>query len=254
MTLTDSDIERFARQLVLPELNEEGQEKLQAAHLVLVGLGGLGAPVLAYLVGAGVGKLTLIDSDIVDLSNLQRQFIYEMTDIGSPKTQAAARFAKARNPAVEIISIAERLDETNAKRLITGADLVIDASDLLETRLILAAAAKAQGIGHLFGGAVRYDGQLCLFTPHLDAEAPCFGCLFDAAPDPDQAPNCQQAGILGPVVGMIGCLMAGEALKYITAIGDEPASSLLLYDGLSNRFETIKFGRKPDCLICGPQN
>lgn len=252
--ISDTDLHRYARQLVLPELDEEGQEKWARARISLVGLGGLGAPILAYLAGAGIGHIRLIDCDVVDLSNLHRQIIFTQSDINRPKVAAAADFVKARNEAIDIDIRQTKLTAENASDLLKECDLVLDASDLLDTRLVIAQSALSLKIPHLFGGAVRFDGQMGFFTPYDGPDSACFGCLFDTAPDAGQAPNCQQAGILGPVVGLIGLMMANTALRYLAGIGTIPSNQLTLYDGLSNQFQTFTHKAKSNCTICGKGN
>ena len=248
--ISDTDLRRYARQLVLPEVDEEGQAKWARAKVSLVGLGGLGAPILAYLAGAGIGHIRLIDSDHVELSNLHRQFIYAMSDIGRPKVEAAAEFATVRNDRIHIETKQAELSSDNADTLLSDCDLILDASDLLATRLTIAKTALSLKIPHLFGGAVRFDGQMGFFAPHESPQSACFGCLFDTAPEREQAPNCQQAGILGPVVGMIGLMMANTALRYLADIGTLSRNQLMLYDGLSNQFQSFSHARNPACSLC----
>ncbi|MCH1465105.1 MAG: HesA/MoeB/ThiF family protein [Alphaproteobacteria bacterium] len=251
MLLSDAEIERYARQLVMPELGEAGQAKLRAARILVLGAGGLGAPVLAGLAGAGVGQLTIIDDDVVDITNLNRQFIHQTSDLSATKTKSADDFIRQLNPNISVTCQQVRFDAQNAHKLATGHDLVIDCTDNPETRYLANAVCQQLGTPLIFGGAVRSDGQITSFVPN-DANSPCLRCIFPHTDlDYDQAPNCANAGILGSTTMVIGGLQTAEALKIIAGFGTPLIGRLLLYDGLANSFTEIEVAPNPACPVCG---
>ncbi|MGB2121677.1 MAG: HesA/MoeB/ThiF family protein, partial [Candidatus Puniceispirillaceae bacterium] len=208
--LSDANLERYARQVIMPDVGEDGQERLLAARMLVIGAGGLGSPVIFYLAAAGVGHITILDDESVELTNLNRQILHTTASIGTSKVDQAAAAAAALNPAIKITPRRERLDDGNVESLLSSHDLVIDCSDNVETRYRLGDAAYRTGTPLVFGGAVRSEGQLAVFhagTPN----SPCFRCVFPDMPDSQQAPGCSEAGILGPVTGVIGALQALEA-------------------------------------------
>jgi len=243
VTFSDDEIERYARHLVLAEVGGPGQQRLKAARVGLIGLGGVGAPAALYLAAAGVGALRLIDDDTVALSNLQRQIAFDADDIGRPKVDAGAAALTALNPHVRIESIAERLTAANAARLIQGCDVVIDGTDDFDTRFAVNAACMAARIPLVSGALGRWSGQVGVFTGR-----PCYRCLVPAVP-PD-AETCARVGVIGALAGVVGSMAALEAIKLITGAGASLAGRLLIYDGLAGTARTIAVGVDPDCPVC----
>ncbi|MCY3755028.1 MAG: molybdopterin-synthase adenylyltransferase MoeB [Alphaproteobacteria bacterium] len=249
--LTDAQLDRYARHLILPEVGGAGQQKLLASRVLAVGAGGLGAPVLLYLAAAGVGTLGVIDDDDVDVSNLQRQVVHSTDRIGRPKAESAAAAIRALDPAIGVETHNERLTEANAARLFRDYDLILDGSDNFATRYLVNNAAIAAGRTLVSGAVLRFDGQVSTFKPHAGPEHPCYRCLFPEPPPPGAVPACSEAGILGAVAGVVGTLMAVEALKELIGIGDGLSGRLLLYDALSVSMRMIRFKRRADCPACG---
>ena len=245
MSLSDKERQRYARHILLKEIGGPGQQRLRAATVAIVGAGGLGAPAALYLAAAGVGRLRLIDDDTVSLDNLQRQIIFRSADTGAPKVERAAAALGALNPNVDVDTRRERLTEENARALLGGADVVLDGTDDFATRFAVNAASRALG-GPLVSGAVgRWDGQLSVFT----RAGPCYRCLVLEAP-PD-AETCARTGIVGALTGVIGSLMALEAIKLIAQAGEPLIGRVLLFDGLNGEARTVKLLRDPACPVCG---
>lgn len=232
MVFSPEESRRYARHLVLKGMGGGGQQALQRARVLVVGAGGLGSPVIAYLAGAGVGALGIVDHDTVSLSNLQRQVIHTTAGIGTDKVASAAAFAEALNPHVGVIAYAERLDATNVDRLVGAYDLVLDGTDNLVTRRIVAAAAERLGKPLVSGAVSMFDGQVTVFAPG----GPGFAALYPEEASDDDLPSCEATGILGPLTGVIGTLMAMEAIKLITGIGTPLIGRVLTYDGKDGRF------------------
>jgi molybdopterin/thiamine biosynthesis adenylyltransferase len=230
--LSSEETRRYSRHLVLKGMGGAGQQRLKAARVLVVGAGGLGSPVVAYLAGAGVGTLGIVDHDTVGLSNLQRQIIHPVAGIGENKAQSAGRFAQALNPHVQLELIAERLETSNAGSILARYDLVLDGTDNLATRRIVAAAAMAQAKPLVSGAVSMFDGQVTIFTPG----GPQFQDLYPAEADDADLPSCEATGILGPLTGVIGSLMAMETVKLITGIGTPLVGRVLVYDGKDGRF------------------
>ncbi len=251
MELTDSQFERYARHLILDEVGDEGQERLLGARVLAVGAGGLGAPVLMYLAAAGVGHLTVVDDDVVDLSNLQRQVIHATERVGAPKTASAKASLAAINPDVTVETVQQRLTADNAEALIAGHDLAIDGSDNFDTRYAVNDACFRAGVPLISGALLRFEAQISTFKPHLGAPHPCYRCAFPSPPPADLVPRCDQAGILGAVAGVAGTLMATEALKELLGLGDGLSGRLVIYDALDARFTELKVNRDPACPLCG---
>ena len=249
--LSDENLERYARQVIMPGVGEEGQERLLAAHVLVVGAGGLGSPVILYLAAAGIGHITILDDEHVELTNLNRQIIHTTASIGTPKAEQAAAAALALNPAIDVTARRERLDEDNVDRLLETHDLVIDCSDNVETRYRLGDASHRMAKPLVFGGAVRNEGQLALFDSGRDAGSPCFRCVFPDMPDAQQAPGCSEAGILGPVTGVIGTLQALTAVNLLLGAGGTQTGKLLLFDGPGAGFMEISTARRGGCATCG---
>ena len=243
--MNDEQLDRYARHIILKEIGGAGQQRLLDAHVVLVGAGGIGAPAIQYLAAAGVGRLTLIDDDVVALSNLQRQVLYATDDIGQPKVEAAEVAVALLNPDVGVTGRQLRLTADNAADLIAGADVVIDGSDNFATRLAVADAARGQHIPLVSAAVGQFDGQLAVFRG-WEADKPCYRCLVGDDPDrPDI--SCADQGVLGALTGVLGSLSAIEAIRAIMPFGVDPAGSLLLIDALAFRFRMIGLPKDPGC-------
>lgn len=237
MALSADETRRYARHLVLRDVGGEGQQKLKAARVLIVGAGGLGSPAIAYLAAAGVGTLGVVDHDVVSLSNLQRQIIHRTADAGTGKVTSAQTFATAINPNVNVVPHAVRLEAGNAGGLVTGYDLVLDGTDNFETRRAVANAAERAARPLVSGAVSMWDGQVTVFLPGGRR----FADLYPVTPDADDLPSCELVGVMGPLTGVIGTLMAMEAIKLITGIGEPLAGRLLLYDGRSARFTELDY-------------
>jgi adenylyltransferase/sulfurtransferase len=253
MEFTDSQFERYARHLILEEVGEEGQAKLLQAKVLVVGAGGLGTPMLLYLAAAGVGTIGVIDDDMVDLSNLQRQVIHMTDQVGRPKVESAVALLARLNPEVKVIPYQQRITADNAAEIIGGFDLVADGSDNFTTRFLLNDACYLAGKTLVSAALLRFDAQISVFKAHLGPPHPCYRCLFPERPPDDLIPRCEQAGILGAIAGMVGSLQATEVLKEIIGVGESLSGHLLVYDGLDTMFRKIKTRRDPACALCGPQ-
>ena len=239
---------RYARHLVMPEVGPEGQAKLNQAKVLFIGAGGLGSPALLYLAAAGIGTIGIVDFDVVDLSNLQRQVVHTEARIGMKKTESAALTIKALNPEVKVVQHLEMLTEDNVDRLIADYDLVIDGTDTFETRYTLNDAAVRAAIPVVHASVFRFEGQLTVFVPF---EGPCYRCLYPTPPPPELAPGCSVAGVLGVVPGVMGLLQATEAIKLILNLGDPLMGRLLIWDALDGTFSEVKLRRDPMCPACG---
>lgn len=244
MEFSDEEVERYARHLVLREVGGPGQQRLKAARVLVVGAGGLGAPVSLYLAAAGVGTIVLVDPDVVDRSNLQRQVLYAEADLGRPKVEAAAAHLKALNPNVGVEAVRAAVDADNARDLVRGADLVLDGTDDFSTRFAVNAACVAEGKTLVSGAIGRWTGQIGVF-----GSKPCYRCLVPEIP-PD-AETCSAVGVIGALAGVIGSMMALEAIKVLTGAGEPLAGRLLIYDGLSGETRTVRLGADPECEVCG---
>lgn len=246
--LSPEEIERYGRHIFLPEIGGTGQQALKRARVLVIGAGGLGSPVLLYLAGAGVGHIGIIDDDTVSLSNLQRQVIHDTGTLSEEKTESAARAIARLNPHVTVTRFTERLTADNAGPVLSRFDLLIDGSDNFDTRYLAADAAEAAGIPLVTGAVGRFDGSLTVLKPYgNDAEGRANPRLRDLFPDPPPAglvPNCAETGIIGALTGVIGTLMAMEAIKLLTGAGEPLIGRLLLYDGLASRFDTIRYHRR----------
>ena len=244
MSFSDDEIERYARHLVLSEVGGPGQQRLKAARVAIVGMGGVGGPAALYLAAAGVGTLRLIDDDVVGLSNLQRQISVATPDIGRAKVEAGADALTALNPHVRIEPVAERLTGDNAARLIEGCDAVIDGTDDFTARFAVNAACVAAGVPLVSGALGRWSGQVGVF-----AGRPCYRCLTPEAP-PD-AETCARVGVIGALAGVVGSMAALEAIKLITGAGEPLTGRLLIYDGLAGSSRVARIAADPDCPVCG---
>ena len=252
-TLTDAQFERYARHLILDEVGEEGQAKLMAARVLVVGAGGLGSPLLLYLAAAGVGTLGVIDDDTVDLSNLQRQIVHPTARIGAAKVESARETLAAINPEVKVEAHRLRLEAGNAAALVRHYDIVADGSDNFATRYLLNDVCHAERRTLVAAALSPFDGQLSTFKSHLGPPHPCYRCLFREPPPPDLVPRCETAGILGAFAGVIGTLQATEVLKELLGIGESLSGQLLMYDALRTSFHKVKLPRDPECPTCGGQ-
>lgn len=248
MNFTPEESRRYARHIVLKGIGGPGQQRLKAARVLVVGAGGLGSPVIAYLAAAGVGTIGIVDDDEVSLSNLQRQIIHTTAGIGEAKTESAMQFARSLNPEVEIEAHKVRLDEVNGAGLVGNYDIIVDGTDSFETRLVVSDAALKEGKILVLGGVSMYDGQVTVIAPHMpNSEGkpnPRFRDLYPEVPDQPELPACEATGILGAVTGVIGTLMAMEAIKIITWIGEPLIGRLLLYDGREAKFTEMSYGRR----------
>lgn len=248
MNLTEKQIERYSRQLLLPGVGGAGQRRLLSARVLVAGAGGLGSPVALYLAAAGVGHLGVVDSDTVELSNLQRQVLHRTRDLGRPKADSARETLTALNPEIEVVAHSMRLSAANARELIAGYDVVVDGSDNLATRYLLSDACVLTGKPLSHGGILRFEGQAITLVP---GRGPCYRCLFPEPPPPGAVPSCQEAGVLGPTAGVIGAIQATEVLKLILGIGDILYDRLLIYDGLAMSCRLLPVARRADCAACG---
>ncbi len=244
MMFNDDEIDRYARHLVLREVGGPGQQKLKSAKLLVVGAGGLGAPAALYLAAAGVGAIVIADPDVVDRSNLQRQVIYAEDDVGRPKVEAAADRLAALNPHVFVAGYDGAFDAESADELVDGVDLVLDGTDDFATRFTVNAACVKHGVPLVSGAIGRWTGQVGVFT-----SKPCYRCLVPGVP-PD-AETCQTVGVVGALAGVIGSMMALEAIKLITGAGEPLAGRLLIYDSLAAETRTVRIGADPECPVCG---
>jgi molybdopterin-synthase adenylyltransferase len=247
--MNDNQLLRYSRHILLPQIGYEGQEKLNQSHALIVGAGGLGAPVALYLAASGVGKLTICDFDNVDLTNLQRQIIHTTQSVGTNKAVSAKQTLHDINPEVVVQPIEQKSTEAEFSELVKNADVVIDCSDNFATRYALNRICFALKKPLVSGAAVRFEGQITVFDFRHEA-SPCYHCLFPQAGE-DQEMRCAENGVFSPLVGMIGTAQAAEALKLLMGIGDSLQGRLLLLDALSLEWRTIKLARDPACLVCG---
>jgi molybdopterin/thiamine biosynthesis adenylyltransferase len=246
VSFSADEVERYARHLVLREVGGAGQQALKRASVLIVGAGGLGAPVALYLAAAGVGRLRIVDPDIVDLSNLQRQVLFETADIGQPKVEAAAKRLSALNPHVEVEGVRERLTAENALGLMAGVDLTLDGTDDFATRFAVNAASVASGAPLVSGAIGRWTGQVGVF-----AGRPCYRCLV--LDIPPEAETCVAVGVVGALAGVIGAMMAAEAVKLIAGAGEPLTGRLLVYDALASEARTLSIAADSECPVCGPR-
>ena len=246
--LDADEIARYRRHIVLPEIGGAGQQRLKAARVLVIGAGGLGAPVLQYLAAAGVGTIGIVDDDIVSLSNLQRQVIHDTDTIGRPKTQSSADAIGRLNPHVAVVAFNERLTADNAARLLSDFDILVDGSDNFATRYAAADAAEVARLPLVTGAVGRFDGSVTVLKPWEDGpdgtRNPGYRDLFPSPPPAGVVPSCAEAGIVGALTGVIGTLMAMEVIKLVTGAGEPLVGRLLLYDGLAARFDTLRYARR----------
>jgi adenylyltransferase/sulfurtransferase len=251
MSLTDDELERYARHIVLRQVGGPGQAKLKSARVLVVGAGGLGSPVILYLAAAGVGTIGIVDADTVSLSNLQRQIAHRTSDAGRLKTESASDSAKAINPGVVIEPHALRITAQNAADLIGRYDIVADGSDNFETRFLLNDACFAAKKTLVSAAVTEFDGQLATYKAYdRSGEYPCYRCLFPESPPPGTTPSCTEAGILGAAAGVMGTLQALEVIKEILGLGESLAGQLVIYDALATRFRKVRMKPDPACRLC----
>ena len=246
MILSDEELERYARHLVLPQIGGQGQQRLKAARVCIVGAGGIGAAVIPALAGAGVGSLTIIDSDTVDLSNLQRQPLYRSREVGEPKAALAAQFVRRLNSFVGVRPIERRIDKDNAADLLAEHALILDGTDNFATRLLVSDTAVRLGIPLLSAAAVQFQGQVGLFRGK-----PCFRCFVGDAFDTDECDTCAELGVLGALTGTVGNFAALMAIRVLAGAGSDPAGRLHLFDGLTGEWRTMRLPPDPGCRTCG---
>jgi sulfur-carrier protein adenylyltransferase/sulfurtransferase len=247
--LSREEIARYSRHLIIPDVGMTGQKRLRNARVLLIGAGGLGAPNAMYLAAAGVGTIGLVDFDVVDASNLQRQVIHGTSDIGRPKLESARDSIKEINPGVEVVLHPVRLSSENARELIRDYDLVIDGSDNFPTRYLVNDACVLEGKPYVWGSIYRFDGQMSVFWAE---HGPCYRCLYPEPPPPGMVPSCAEGGVLGVLCGTVGSIQANEAIKLITGIGQPLVGRLMIYDALELSFKDIRVRKDPDCAVCGP--
>ena len=245
--MDDSQLVRYSRQILLPQIDVAGQETLLASRALLVGAGGLGSPAALYLAAAGVGRLVIADPDRVELSNLQRQILHHLNDLGRPKVASATDTLAMINPEVRVTPIAERLQGQRLDEEVARADLVLDCSDNFDTRFAVNAASVARRTPLVSGAAVRLEGQIAVFLPGSD-DSPCYACLYHAGVQEDQ--TCSENGVLSPIVGIIGSLQALEALKVLLGLGETLCGRLVIFDGTVHEWRTLKLHRDPHCPVC----
>jgi adenylyltransferase/sulfurtransferase len=248
--LSDDDLDRYARHIVLPEVGGVGPRRLKAASIAVIGAGGIGSAAIPALAGAGVGRLTIIDDDVVDRSNLQRQPLFRDDQVGKSKAALAAEFARAMNPAIAVEGTESRIDAANAEQLLAGCDLVLDGCDNFATRLVVSDTATRLQIPLVSAAVGQFQGQVGLFHGWEPAQ-PCYRCFVGDAFDNDDCDTCAERGVLGAVTGIVGAFAALLAIRHIARIGDEGAGKLFLFDGLSLNLRPIRIPKEPSCKSCG---
>ncbi len=247
-TLTADERQRYARHLVLPGIGEDGQRRLKAARVLIVGAGGLGSPSALYLAAAGVGTIGLVDNDAVDVTNLQRQLLHGTRDVGRPKLDSARDRLHDLNPHVQVVTHAEWLTAANAMTILAGYDIVLDGTDNFATRYLVNDACVLLGIPNVHGSIYQFDGQASVFAT---TDGPCYRCLYPEPPPPGLVQNCAEGGVFGVLPGLVGTIQAVETLKLITGVGTSLAGRLLMIDALTMETRTVEFGRDPECPACG---
>lgn len=247
MALTNEQLERYARHIILKDIGLKGQKKLLDARVLIIGAGGLGAPAAMYLAAAGVGTIGIADADEVDLSNLQRQIIHTTADIGKPKVESAKETMLAINPDIAVRTYHEFLYSDNIPDTIRDYDFILDGTDNFPAKFLINDACVMAGKPFTHAGIIRFQGQLMTYVP---GQGPCYRCVFRDPPPKDAVPTCKQAGVIGAMAGVIGCLQAMEAIKYITGAGELLTGKLLMYDALGNEFHTVNIKKDPACPVC----
>src|SRR5689334_21840821 len=247
-TLTNDEILRYSRHLIMPEVGMEGQQKLKAARVLCIGAGGLGSPLALYLAAAGVGTLGLVDFDVVDYTNLQRQIIHTTADVGRKKLESAAEKLKAINPFLELRTFETMLSSANALELFRDFDIVADGTDNFPTRYLVNDACVFLGKPNVYGSIFRFEGQASVFATK---DGPCYRCLYPEPPPPGVVPSCAEGGVLGILPGLVGVIQATETIKLILGTGDSLVGRLLLVDAMAMRFRELKLRKSADCPVCG---
>jgi len=248
VTLTNEEVERYSRHLIMPEVGMEGQKRLKAASVLLIGAGGLGSPLALYLTAAGIGRIGLVDYDVVDYTNLQRQVIHGTKDVGKPKLESAKASMLDINPFVQVDTYEVPLTSANALEIMAPYDVIIDGTDNFPTRYLTNDACVLLGKPNVYGSIFRFEGQLSVFYAE---EGPCYRCLFPEPPPPGAVPSCAEGGVLGILPGTVGAMQATEAIKLILGIGDSMIGRLVLYDALNMEFTEVKLRKNPNCPVCG---
>lgn len=247
MAFTNEQLERYSRHIILKEIGVKGQKKLLNAKVLIIGAGGLGAPAALYLAAAGVGTIGIADADVVDLSNLQRQVIHATADIGKPKVESAKESMLAINPDITVNTYQEFIYSGNIAQIIADYDFILDGTDNFPAKFLINDACVLAGKPFCHAGIIRFSGQLMTYVP---GQGPCYRCVFKDPPPKDAVPTCKQAGVIGAMAGVIGCLQAMEAVKYITGAGELLTGRLLTYDALKMNFRTVKVPRDCNCAVC----
>lgn len=245
--LSAEQIKRYSRHIMLPEVGEEGQGKLLDAKVLFLGAGGLGSPSALYIAAAGVGKIGIVDDDVVDESNLQRQVLHNMERLGMPKVDSARKTLQLLNPDLEVVTYQTRLTSENVLDIIADYDVIVDGADNFPTRYLLNDAALKLGKPVIHASIYRFEGQMTTFLPD---QGPCYRCLYPDPPPPGMAPSCQEAGVLGVLPGQVGTIQANEAIKIILGVGETLSGRLLAFDALKTKFRTLKLRKDPDCRVC----
>jgi sulfur-carrier protein adenylyltransferase/sulfurtransferase len=248
--LTVDEVRRYSRHLIIPDIGMTGQKRLKNARVLCVGAGGLGSPALLYLAAAGVGTLGVIDFDVVDESNLQRQIIHGQSDVGRSKAESARDSIQELNPLVNVVLHEERLDSDNAMRIFEPYDLIVDGTDNFATRYLVNDACVLLGKPYVWGSIYRFDGQASVFWAE---HGPCYRCLYPEPPPPGMVPSCAEGGVLGVLCASIGSIQVNEAIKLITGIGDPLAGRLMIYDALEMTYRTVQVRKDPECPVCGKE-
>lgn len=248
MDFTEEQLNRYSRHIILPEVGGKGQKKISAAKVLIVGAGGLGCPVGYYLAAAGVGTIAMVDNDLVELSNLQRQIAHSVSTLGVNKAESAKMTFEGLNPDVNVVTIKERLNSKNILGFFEGYDIIVDGTDNFPTRYLINDACVMTGKPLVSGAILRFEGQVTTIIP---GEGHCYRCLFEEAPPPGLVPSCQEAGVLGVLPGVVGALQATEVLKLILGKGKPLSNQLLIYDALGVNFRKVKVPKNPDCKVCG---
>jgi adenylyltransferase/sulfurtransferase len=248
---TEEQIKRYARHIILPEVGGKGQEKLLNSKVLVIGAGGLGSPAILYLAAAGVGTIGIVDFDVVDFSNLQRQVIHNTERVGTPKVESAKKTVEMLNPDVKVITYNTRISKENIMDIIKDYDVVLDGTDNFPTRFLINDACYFAGKPLVSAAMLRFEGQVSVFDYRNKEKSPCYRCLFPEPPPPGLVPSCQEAGILGSIGGIMGCIQATETIKLILGIGEPLVGKLLIMDALSMDFRKVKLRKDPNCPLCG---
>ena len=249
LDLDPEQLDRYSRHIIMDDVGPEGQKRLLDSEVLVIGAGGLGSPIIQYLAAAGVGTIGIVDDDVVERSNLQRQVIHRDDDIGRPKVDSATEFVENLNPDIDVVTHEMRVDPDNVEGLISDYEFVVDGTDNFETRFLVNDACTLAGKPFSHGAIFRFEGQITTFEGGTDG--PCYRCLFPEAPPPGTVPDCATAGVLGILPGTVGCIQATETVKHLMGIGETLHGSLLFYDALDMEFDRVQIAGRPDCPVCG---